>query len=255
MQKNVEIKETWFNFRKERTSELRNKLVLKYLPFVKTIIKSINLPPNSILSNNDLVNIGIIGLVEAIEKYDPEQNIKFETFAYPRIKGAIFDELRRIDWLSRNTRRKAKEFSDKLDRYFVQKGEYDLKELSKVLNLDEKEMKEYLLAYQTFQESFFIGENLEFVEDNEEIPFIQNLAIEEEKNPLENIVENEKVQIIYRFLLSLPDRERLIATLYYYENLKFKEIGQILGLSESRVSQIHSSIIKRIRNKFKEMEE
>ncbi|MCX7908132.1 MAG: FliA/WhiG family RNA polymerase sigma factor [Ignavibacteria bacterium] len=249
------MEDIWYDYKKSKSPELRNKIVLKYIPLVKNILKGINVPPNSLLSNDDLISIGIIGLVEAIEKFEPSQNVKFETYAYPRIKGAVLDELRKVDWLSRNTRRKAKEFIETLDKSFVHTGNYNINEITKSLNLDEKELRNYILAFQSSQESFFVGETIEILDDGEELSYFENLPSYEEGNQLESIVNNEKVQVIYQFLLSLPERERLIVTLYYYENLKFKEIGKILGLSESRVSQIHSSVIRRLRKKFKELEE
>lgn len=255
MQDKKGIDEIWTEYRKVKSPELRNKLVLKYISLVKTILRTINVPANSILTNQDLINIGIIGLVDAIEKFDPEQNVKFETFAYTRIRGSILDELRRIDWLSRNTRKKAKEVMETLDRTFVESGKYDIETLGKTLGLNEQELREYLIAYQSSQESFFLSDNFEQSDEFEEISFLENLPEGESKDLLESIVDNEKVQLIYQFLLSLPERERLIMTLYYYENLKFKEIGKIIGLSESRVSQIHSTIIKQLRNKFKLLDE
>jgi len=255
MQKLENIEDIWLQYKKDKSLELRNQIVLKYISLIKTILRTIKLPPNSILTSQDLINVGIIGLVEAIDKYEPEQNIKFETYAYQRIKGAIIDELRRLDWLSRSARKKAKDVISTIDKSFILQGESNISELFKELNLSEKELKEYIKAYNSSKESFFINESIENIEDGEDVSFLENLAAEEEKSTLEKIVDNEKVEIIYNFLISLPERDRLIVTLYYYENLKFKEIGNILGLSESRVSQIHSNVIKALRKKFQELED
>ncbi len=249
-----ELNKTWLLYKNSKSLELRNKLVLAYVPFVKLVLRNINLPTNSILSESDLVNFGIVGLIESIEKYDPGQNVKFETYAYQRIRGAIFDELRRIDWLSRNSRKKAKEFIETADKSFAEKGRYDLDDVMKKLNVDEKELSEYVKAYQSSQESFFLGDVIELNGEGDEVPFLENLPDNEEKTALDEIVENEKVQIIYEFLKKLPEKERLVVTLYYYENLKFKEIGKLLGLSESRISQIHSFVLKKLKKKFKEFE-
>lgn len=255
MQTNEDLNEIWLKYKEKPDEELRNTLVLKYISLVKAILKKFRLPENSILTNNDLINIGIFGLVEAIEKFDPSMNVKFETYAYPRIKGAILDELRKIDYLSRDARKKAKDFTETINRSFVQDGETNIENITQKLNLSEKVLKTYILAYQSSKESFYLDEGIEIDDDGQKLDFLENLPTPEEKSTLEEIVENEKIQLIYQFLLALPERDRLIITLYYYENLKFKEIGQILGLSESRVSQIHSSVIKRLRNKFKALEE
>ncbi|MFN3306364.1 MAG: FliA/WhiG family RNA polymerase sigma factor [Candidatus Kapaibacteriota bacterium] len=254
MQSIEELNKTWLLYKNSKSLELRNKLVLTYVPFVKSILRNINLPPNSILSESDLINFGIVGLIESIEKFNPEQNVKFETYAYQRIKGAIFDELRRIDWLSRNSRKKAKEFIETVDKSFTEKGGYDLDDVLKKLSVDENELKEYVKAYQSSQESFFLGDVIELNEEGDEVSYIENLPDEQEKTALDEIVENEKVQIIYEFLRKLPEKERLVVTLYYYENLKFKEIGKILGLSESRISQIHSFVLRKLKKKFEEFE-
>ncbi|MGB9770704.1 MAG: sigma-70 family RNA polymerase sigma factor [Candidatus Kapaibacteriota bacterium] len=254
MENNEGIVEIWNKYKKNPDAELRNQLVLNYIPLVKSILRKFNIPENSILTNQDLINVGIIGLVEAIEKYEPEQNVKFETFAYNRIKGAIIDELRKVDWLSRGARKKAKDVVETIDRAFVQSGNNSYEEISKRLNLTEKEFNSFIFAYHSSQEAFFYTESTLIEEESQEIEFLENLPTPDSKTTLEELVENEKVQIIYNFLLSLPERDRLIVILYYYENLRFKEIGKILGLSESRVSQIHSSVIKRLRNKFKELD-
>lgn len=254
MQTIEELNKIWILYKSNRSLELRNKLVLTYVPFVKSILRHINLPSNSILTESDLINFGIIGLIESIEKFDPEQNVKFETYAYQRIRGAIFDELRRFDWLSRNSRKKVKEYIDTVDKSFAEKGIYDLNDILKRLNINEKELKEFVKAYQSSQEAFFLGDIIEITEDENEVSFIDNLPDNKDKTTLDEIVENEKVQIIFEFLMKLPERERLVVTLYYYENLKFKEIGKILGLSESRISQIHSFVLKKLKKKFEELE-
>ncbi len=241
-------------YKKNPSLDLRNFLVLHFLFLVKNVLKTIHIPQNSILSSNDLINYGILGLIDAIEKYQPEQNVKFETYAQHRIKGAILDEIRKLDWLSRNERRLAKSFTETMEKSFVESGEAKYEEITKRLNLSDEELRKYFVAFQSSQSSFFIPEIVKLQDEDEEVSFIGNIPNGEEKNALDEIVDNEKIEIIYNFLKSLPERERLIITLYYYENLKFKEIGALLELSESRVSQIHSSIIKKLKLKFKELE-
>lgn len=248
------INDKLIEYKKNPSLELRNYLVLHFLFMVKNVLKTIHLPQNSILSSNDLINYGILGLIDAIEKFQPEQNVKFETYALHRIRGSILDEIRKLDWLSRNERRLAKSLSETMERSFVESGETKYQEITKRLNLSDVELKKYFIAFQSWQSSFFYPENIRLDDENEEISFIGNIPSREEKNALDEIVDNEKIEIIFNFLKSLPERERLIITLYYYENLKFKEIGAILELSESRVSQIHSSVIKKLKLKFKELE-
>lgn len=253
---NPDIKTIWELYKLQQSDSLREKLVLYYIPLVRSAIKTISIPTASILTRDDLISSGIIGLIDAIEKYDPTRGVKFETYALQRIKGAILDELRRVDWLSRSARQKAQEVISALES--IQNDAANgttLFELSSKLDIDDSEINRYLSAYQSSQEAFFISETT-FTDDEEEpTSLLESIADEDQKSALDEIVDKEKISIILDFLNSLPERNRLIMTLYYYENLKFKEIGKALNLSESRVCQVHSEIIEQLKKKFKVIEE
>ncbi|MCX7879468.1 MAG: sigma-70 family RNA polymerase sigma factor [Ignavibacteria bacterium] len=244
----------WLEFSRNPSKELRNKLVLRYISLVKTVLRTIKIPQTSILTKQDLINFGIIGLIEAIERFDLRKEVKFETFAYQRIRGSMLDEIRRVDWLSRSARQKAQEVLNSAE----QKSSSDNLDFPKSIDkaqLNEKELAQFALALQSSQEAFFIGEVSPTENENNDINFLENLPYPDDKSPLEKMVDNEKIQLIVDILKSLPERDRLIITLHYYENLKFREISAFLGISESRISQIHSAVIKRIREKFRKLEE
>jgi len=192
-----------------------------------------------------LVDIGMIGLSDAIEKFDPKVGVKFETYAYTRIRGCIIDEIRKLDNLPRSARNKIglldkarsrieNEIGDKAQSWKIaDEVGISVEEYEKILKL-EKESK-------TISFNLNVGENIELGE----------LIKSEDKNPEETLFENEIKQAIAEELKKLSERERLVIVLYYYEELTFKEIAEILKLSESRVSQIHSEAMNKIRNSLK----
>jgi RNA polymerase sigma factor for flagellar operon FliA len=251
-----DIKGIWKSYKLQRDSSLREKLVLNYISLVRSVMKSISIPANSILTRDDLISSGIIGLIDAIEKYDPNRGVKFETYAVQRIKGAILDELRKVDWLSRTARQKVTEISSTLDSIQNETTtEPTFPEAISKLNINTSEINSYLLAYRSSKEGFFINETSFNGDDEEPTSFLENIPDESQKSPLDVIVDEEKISIIMDYLNTLPERNRLIITLYYYENLKFKEIGKLLNISESRVSQVHSEVIAQLKEKFKTIEE
>jgi RNA polymerase sigma factor for flagellar operon FliA len=192
-----------------------------------------------------LVDIGMIGLSDAIEKFDPKVGVKFETYAYTRISGCIIDEIRKLDNLPRSARNKIglldkarsrieNEIGDKAQSWKIaDEVGISVEEYEKILKL-EKESK-------TISFNLNVGENIE----------LGGLIKSEDKNPEETLFENEIKQAIAEELKKLSERERLVIVLYYYEELTFKEIAEILKLSESRVSQIHSEAMNKIRNSLK----
>lgn len=254
--KPTSVEELWKNYLSNKNSENRNKLVLHYLHIVRSVINKLNLPKRAFFTNADLINIGILGLIEAIEKFDITMGSKFESFAHLRIRGQIIDELRRIDWLSREARRKAQNLQSTIDTFHTTSGENpSYVALLEKMNISYDELKVFLTSYHTAKTSDFIGESQFLSVDGEEIPILENYPDTETAGQLDKIIEDEKIKIIMNFLESLPIRSRLILVLYYYENLKFREIAQILEISESRVSQIHSQLISLLKQKFKELDE
>lgn len=188
-----------------------------------------------VIERKDLIQVGMIGLLEAIERYDPERGIKFETFALSRIQGAIQDELRRIDWLPRSERKKIREARDDNGLHIESKYGYGVGTSEMTLT------REGLTRLNEVEErsSGQFG-SPEFTDTTPDIR--------------EQMNNNDLVQIISDQIEKLDERDRLVITLYYYEEMKFREIAEVLGLTESRVSQIHSSVIARLRRNMKTSE-
>jgi len=230
----------------------RDELIVSHLPLVKFLVGRIasQLPPH--LDQDDLMSAAVIGLITAAERFDPSRGIQFKTFAEQRIRGTILDELRSQDWLTRSLRDKFK----KLEREFVmlehQLGRNPTSEevaTSLKMNLDDyHQMLEeiHLLSFVSLDDSW---------EDEDGSPFglldiLEDKGIE---NPQSQLMARQMLDLLTEAIEGLPEKERLVITFYYYEELNLKEIGAVLDLSESRISQLHSQAIVRLRAKMKNM--
>lgn len=243
----------WVQYKANRDQRIKDALILKYASFVKYVAGriAVNLPSN--VEFDDLVSYGILGLIDAIDKYDPDRNVKFKTYAKTRIRGAIFDELRVLDWTPRSIRQKARKLEkayaklegklgrDATDEEIAEFLKIDISELHKLFD----ETKKSLLL--SLDEIFYDDE-----EGSSRFDFVEN---QKSDNPLLKIEEAEAKKILAEAISKLSDRERMVVTLYYFEDLTSKEIGKILGVSDSRVSQLHTKAILRLRGRLSRMRE
>lgn len=225
-------------------SELKKEIILKYISLVKIISGRLYNYYGSNIEYDDLVSYGIIGLIDAIEKYDYSKNIKFETYASVRVRGAIIDEIRNLDWIPRSIRQKSKlikEVYSKLENQFGREPNID--EVAKELGKSEEEILKLLEETNIYN----------IVSLEEELNDNLKIQIEDESldiNPEESLVRKDSIENLKRAIDVLNEREKLIINLYYYEGLTYKEIGKILNISESRISQIHSRAILKIKSKI-----
>lgn len=235
-------RELWEKYSRRKTAAVKKELVLSYLNLVKFAARAINLPPRCVFNNDDLMSIGIIGLNEAIERFDPYRGVKFETFAAQRIRGVMLDEIRKVDWLPRFIRDKYKKAWKSLSELDMDKvnGEQYVQAINMSLG-EFEQIKGYLANAETVSLTKNIGEDMT-LED----------VIGSDSEVIEEYEDTELKEQLVKTLKELPDRDRMVLTLYYYEELTFKEIGKALGISESRVSQIHSEVIGRLKQLFKE---
>jgi RNA polymerase sigma factor for flagellar operon FliA len=241
---------------KERTGEispaLREQLVLEHTPLIRYIVNRIAVRLPSHIDLDDLHNTGVIGLMDAIEKYDPEKNCKFKTYAEFRIKGAILDQLRSLDWVPRSVRQKSR----KLERAY---GEVEQRlgrqateeEVADSLGLQIEKFHELMnqvrgISLVNLEE--IRGSNQDGDRTGSFADIIEDVTAE---NPFASFKLSESKQVIADTIGSLPEKERLVISLYYYEDLNMKEIGNILGITESRVCQIHTKSVLRLRSKLK----
>lgn len=200
-----------------------------------------------VLEERDLIQFGLLGLLDAIEKFDPSKNVRFETYAVTRIRGAILDELRKLDWIPRSVRKLGR----KADR-IVQEAEsrdnqtLTAQEIASKLSLTLEEYKELLSAAK--------GATMDHrVSYDDEVDVIQNIAADPSTDPYEILTAEDTRARLIEALESLPERNRVVVALYYYEGLTFREIGHILRISESRVFQIHTSVLNGLRKQLADL--
>jgi RNA polymerase sigma factor for flagellar operon FliA len=251
-----ELKEVWESYTITRSENDRHQLMLSYMWLVKYVVSQLKIPNNSILSEDDFINVGMLGLNEAISRFDITRGVKFESYAIPRIKGIIQDEMRKLDWLSRSTRKKAHDFLQAKDILSSQTGrEVTASEIIEKLNISPEKYQSYLQAAADAKSSFSISESsYYFNEDLEDYNVIAELPDTEHEDYLQQLENDERIKQLTDFLQQLNEKKRLVMTLYYYENLTFKEIGSILNVSESRICQIHSQVLNDLREKLDKYE-
>lgn len=239
--------DAFFGDGKSLTQEKRKELVLKYSPLIKYVAGrlAMRLPPN--ISPDDLISSGVIGLMDAIEKFDPSKKIRFKTYAEFRIRGAILDELRSLDWIPRSIRKKTTEL------------EKAYQCLEKELNrpAEDKEVAEALgLSIEKFHKLLDKTKSITFLDietvrrrmpDNNENDLFDLIADDSEINPFALFNKTEIKEILIKAIIALSEKEKIVISLYYYEDLTMREIGEIMGYTESRISQVHTKAILRLR--------
>src|SRR5213080_3803644 len=245
------IKALWVEFKDTADPRLRERLILHYSPLVKYVAGrvGVGLPPN--IEQADLVSYGIFGLIDAIEKFDLERAIKFETYAISRIKGAIIDELRAIDWIPRSVRYKARE---------VEKA-YAALEARLHRTPNEAEVADELGIpledlHQIFSQVSFVNvialDELLIVggERGDKLSLVDTLEDTKAEDPVQAFETEETKYLLARAINTLPEREKIVVTLYYYEGLTLAEIGQVLGVTESRICQMHTKAVMQLRSRM-----
>ena len=226
----------------------RDQLITEYLPYVKRIVYRIAVHLPSTIDIDDLMNVGVIGLIQAVDRYDPSRDNKFMTYAVFRIKGAVLSELRSRDFLSRSNRRKIRDLENACLKLEQKLGrEVDDDEVAQELGIA---VEQVYRTKQMSSISFISFEELGFSSRDEKEKLLSYL-IDNDDNALTLTRLKELKQAVARAIEQLPEKEKLVISLYYLEELTMKETGKVLNITESRVSQIHSQAILRLRAKLK----
>lgn len=228
----------------------RDQLILSHLPLAKYLVKRMaaHLPPY--LDDEELMSAAIMGLISSAERFEPSRGIQFKTYAEQRIKGMIMDELRSKDWLSRSVREKYKRLEREFSELRKQLGrDPSADEVAQQMQISLDQYHRLLEEVHTFS---FISLN-ESWEDDEGgcVSLLDIVPDSSAVNPQSQMISQELMAALSKSIESLPEKERLVVTLYHYEELNLKEIGMVMGLTESRVSQLHSQAIVRLRSKLK----
>jgi len=237
----------WAQYTKTRSRELRDQLIVLYSPLVKYVAGRVAVGLPQHVEASDLVSYGIIGLIDAIDRFDPVRQVKFETYAIPRIKGAIIDELRAIDWVPRSVRAKARAVEQAYSALeaALLRTPTDA-EVAAELGISEDELQEILrqisfVGVAALDEVFMVGG------DRSERTTLGDTIADGSAGPVALFEDKEAKEILVNAIGQLGERERTVLSLYYYEGLTLAEIGEILGVTESRVCQIHTKAVLQLR--------
>jgi RNA polymerase sigma factor FliA len=243
-----ETQSLWLEYRRTGDQRLRDRLVLTYAPLVKYVAGRLGSGLPAHVDEGDLVSYGLLGLMGAIERYDPERDVKFETYAIARIKGQIIDELRAMDWVPRSVRSRARDIERAIAELESKFGRAPTdEEIAGKLGISEDELEESL--GEIARSSIAALDELWTVSGSggDQVALIDTIEDESAPDPQGSLSRTELREAIADSIARLPEREKLVVTLYYYEELTLREIGEVLGVTESRVSQLHTKAILRLR--------
>ena len=242
--------ELWKLYRRTRDQKIRDGFVRQYAPLVKYVAGKVALGMPQNVEFYDLVGFGVFGLFDAIDKFDPGKHVKFKTYAVTRIRGAIFDELRTIDWVPRSVRQKAREVEETVRRLESSLGRAATdEEVAGSMEMETKDFQQLMIKISgtsmlSLHDIWYTGE------DNDKISIAESVESPGSLNP-DTIVEKDEIRrVVVEAIKELPDKEKKVLVLYYYEDLTLKEIGEVLEVTESRVSQLHTKAIMRLRTKL-----
>ncbi|NPV28232.1 MAG: FliA/WhiG family RNA polymerase sigma factor [Firmicutes bacterium] len=237
----------WHKFKKENDSEARERLILHYVSLVKYVAGRLAIGVKGHFELDDLINAGVYGLINAVDRFDPDRGFKFETFALARIKGAILDWLRAFNWIPQSVRNKARSLERALLSLEQSLGRPpEDHEIAAHLGLTLKQFHQMMdeVAPVTL---ISLEDSLYSDSDNESYSLGEVIPDPKAKDPVEHLELEEIKEVLAQAIAKLPEKEKLVTTLYYYEGLTLKEIGKVIGVSESRVSQLHTKAILRLR--------
>lgn len=233
----------WIEYSHSKTSVIREQIIIEYVPLVKVVAGRLAIYLGSNVEYDDLVSYGIFGLIDAIDKFDYGKGIKFETYASLRIRGSILDQIRKLDWIPRSVRQKQKAISTAMKKLETEIGpNYTDEDMARELGISEDEYVDWM-----GQTNISNVSSLEdFMEQGNEVKSSYNMSYL--RNEPETVAEeNEIKETLMTALESLTEKERKVVLLYYYEELTLKEISNIMEVSESRVSQLHSKALLKMR--------
>ena len=249
--KAIELKDLWRRYKDDGDDRARERLVLAYSPLVKYVAGRMSSGLPAHVEDSDLISYGLLGLISAIERFDTSRDIKFETFAIARIKGSIIDELRSLDWVPRSVRARARQ---------IEKTNATLEHKLRRAPTDQEMAEALGTSVDDFQESLTKISNSSVVALDElwtvsdasgdQVSLLDTIQDPNAIDPAQEMDAGEMKDRLAEAIARLPEREKLVVALYYYENLTLREIGEVLGVTESRVSQLHTKAVLRLKSRL-----
>ena len=245
------INELWRKYRASGDKAVRDRLILTYAPLVKYVAGRLGSGLPAHVDEGDLASYGLLGLIAAIDRYDPGRDVKFETYAIARIRGSILDELRALDWVPRSVRSRAREIERAISELERKLGRAPSdEEIASKLSITGEELEDSLTDIS--RSSIGALDELWTVSGSggDQIALIDTIEDDSEPDPQSALSQTEVKEAIAEAIARLPEREKLVVTLYYYEDLTLREIGEVLGVTESRVSQLHTKAVLRLKSRL-----
>jgi RNA polymerase sigma factor for flagellar operon FliA len=249
----TKARDLWHKFKREGDQDARNRLILSYAPLVKYVAGRMSSGLPAHIEEADLISYGLLGLIGALERFDPSREIKFETYAIARIKGSIIDELRSLDWVPRSVRSKAREIEKviALLETRLHRAPTD-EEIARELGMEDDEFQSALTqisntAIVALDELWAISGS-----DGDTAALIDTIEDPKARDPSRMLDVTEMKSRLATAIDALPKREKIVIALYYYENLTLREIGEVLGVTESRISQLHTKAILRLKGRLRD---
>ena len=243
-----DVNELWRTYKRTKDQALRDRLILNYAPIVKYVAGRLGSGLPAHVDEGDLVSYGLLGLISAIERYEPDRDVKFETYAIARIKGSILDELRALDWVPRSVRSRARQIERAMAELEAKLARAPTdEEIAAKVGITVEELEGSLTDIS--RSSIAALDELWTVSgsDGDQVALIDTVEDEHGPEPQAAFAQTELREIVADAITNLPEREKLVITLYYYEDLTLREIGEVLGVTESRVSQLHTKAILRLK--------
>ena len=247
----IELNELWRRYKREHDARARERLVVAYSPLVKYVAGRMAASLPAHVEEADLISYGLIGLIAAVERFDLSRQVKFETFAITRIKGSIIDELRSLDWVPRSVRARARE---------IERANAKLEHELRRAPSDAETAEELEMSVEDFQDALTEISNSSVIAFDElwtlsdasddQVSLLDTIKDPEAPDPARVLDASELRERVSEEIARLPEREKLVVALYYYENLTLREIGEVLGVTESRVSQLHTKAILRLKGRL-----
>ena len=237
----------WGEYSKNKTPELREKIIIEYAGLVKIVAGKLGIYLGYNVEYDDLVGYGTFGLIDAIDKYDFDKGVKFETYASLRIRGAILDQVRRMDWLPRTVRQKQKKMDAAYQKLETESGKFATdEELAAELEISVEELGQW----QAQTKAAGVVSLDEYLEQGSENGIVAGSESEDFTQPEKQMEQKAMKELLVQSLESLTEKEKKVILLYYYEELTLKEISEVLEVSESRISQLHTKAIQKLRLKL-----